>query len=54
MAKEDVKSEKKKHMPSTIQADTLFTFTNKLDYIIQPLSFLKQSYILHSINKASK
>ncbi|MGN0006020.1 MAG: abortive infection system antitoxin AbiGi family protein [Candidatus Gastranaerophilaceae bacterium] len=49
---DSVKSEKKKHMPSTIQADTLFTFTNKLDYIIQPLKsgFISPRYCDENIS----
>ena len=31
------KENQPKHIPSTVQADTLFTFTNQLDWIINPL-----------------
>lgn len=35
---ETVRKEKKpKHIPSKVQADTLFTFTNQLEWIINPL-----------------
>lgn len=32
------KKESAKHIPSHVQADTLFTFTTKLDYLLQTLS----------------
>ncbi len=39
------------HVPSTVQADTLFTFTNQLDWIIDPLQrkMLSPRYCIENI-----
>lgn len=41
-----------KHIPSTVQADTLFTFTNQLDWIINPLrsKMLSPRYCVEDIS----